>query len=75
MSIAAALLVIAQTAAPNAVPAPAPVAQRATASVAVLRPAQVRIASDGNLHVEVSDRAERPERRRDDAGTIWVEFS
>lgn len=74
MSLAVAALLIAQTAAVGAT-ASTPVAQQAVATVRVLRP--VRITVEGEK-VEVKaggQQASAPQRSRDSAGTVWIEFS
>lgn len=79
MSLAAALVLIAQSASPAAAEAPVagamPVAERARATVRILRPAQVRVARDGAVEVEGDHDPRTVQRSRDAAGTLWVEFS
>lgn len=77
MSLPCALLVIAQSGAAVAVDAPvartAPIAERVTARATVLRPARIRFTSEGQTVTATA--VEPVQRRRDDAGTIWIEFS
>ncbi len=80
MSLAIALLVIAQSVAPaagtNAAPARiAPVAERVTVSVTVLRPARIsfKITGEDKTTGETQNRA--VQRARDAAGIVWIEFS
>lgn len=79
MSLAAALLLLAQSATPMAADAPvsraSPVAEQVRASVTVLRPARVSISRDGAVEVDSTADPRTVQRRRDAAGTVWVEFS
>ena len=75
MNLTAALLLIAQSAAPAAVSAPAPVAERATATVTIVRPVQVRLTEQGEVSVDGLAGDTTIQRNRDAAGTIWIEFS
>ena len=80
MSFAAALLIVAQgtaaTAAPIAVSGPsAPVAERVNASVEILRPVRIVVAEEEQAFANGESRKDRAQRRRDDAGTLWIEFS
>ena len=80
MSLAAALLLIAQAASPS-VPAsaangPAPMAEQVRASVTVLRPARISVArEEGKVSVDAPAGGQSVQRSRDAAGTLWVEFS
>ncbi len=79
MSFAAAFIVIVQSAATvSGGDAPAaraaPVAERVTASARVLRPARISfLVADGETAEE--DRNRAVQRGRDNAGTVWIEFS
>lgn len=79
MSFAAALVLIAQATspatAPQAVSGPVRVAERATATVTIRRPAQVRIGRDGTVDVDTPRGVDTVQRSRDEAGTLWIEFS
>ena len=80
MSLAAALVLIAQAASPNvAAPAAergAPIAEQARASVTVLRPVRISVAVEGGkLSVDAPANGQPVQRSRDAAGTLWVEFS
>ncbi|MEM6267480.1 MAG: hypothetical protein AAF707_08135 [Pseudomonadota bacterium] len=72
MSMAAALLVIAQggAAAPSA-----PVALPVTVSARILKPAVIRVVDNKAREVARPDQRLAPQRRRDPAGTLWIEFS
>ena len=79
MSLTAAFLLIAQSAAPAIVDAPRsqPVAGpvTATASARVIRPAVVRVRQERGA-VRVENESElRPQRSRDTLGTVWIEFN
>jgi hypothetical protein len=79
MSFAAAFIIIAQSAATGSggdAPAArtAPVAERVTVSARVLRPARISfLVADGETTEE--DRNRAVQRGRDNAGTVWIEFS
>ena len=80
MSFAAALLVVAQSAVATAAPVPvsaprAPVAERVTASVEILRPVRIVLAEEERAFANGEERADRGQRSRDAAGTLWIEFS
>lgn len=79
MSLAAALLLVAQSASPAVAMAPAvsatPLAEQARARVRVLRPVQVSVARDGAVEIEGDYDPRTVQRSRDAAGTVWVEFS
>ena len=76
MSIALGLALIAQSAVPLAAEAARPRAQ-ATVSVAVgarvIRPVIIR--ADGTLERGDDQTAATPQQHRDEAGTVWIEFS
>jgi hypothetical protein len=76
MSLSAGLLLLAQSAAPIvATPAAAShsVAESVSASVRIMRPTVIRAAG---TQIEGVDRETLPpQRKRDEAGTMWVEFS
>lgn len=80
MSLAAALVLIAQAASPG-VAAPAAergsaIAEQVRASVTVLRPARISVAAEGGkLSVDAPANGQSVQRSRDAAGTLWVEFS
>ena len=79
MSLAVALLVIAQSAAPaagaNAAPARiTPVAERVTVSVVVLRPARISFDINDEEETTGETRNRSIQRARDAAGTVWIEF-
>jgi len=74
MSMAAALVMIAQSAVPAVSEAPR-VAQSVTASARVMRPAIIRVwRNRGDARIEASSYT-RPQRRRDAVGTVWIEFN
>ncbi|MEO1221075.1 MAG: hypothetical protein AAFY42_06965 [Pseudomonadota bacterium] len=80
MSLTAALLIFAQSAAPQAVEAPAtsarPAIAQARASVRIIRPASIDFAEfDRNSRKPSEPAARETQRRRDAAGTPWIEFS
>ncbi|MEM6909552.1 MAG: hypothetical protein AAF494_12820 [Pseudomonadota bacterium] len=72
MSMVAALLVIAQggAAAPSM-----PVALPVTVSARILKPAMIRVVDNEAREVARPDQSLAPQRRRDPAGTVWIEFS
>jgi len=76
MSLIASLAMIAQASAPVASAPPArsqPIAVSVRASVRVIRATAIRIEDSG----QVSDSAQAvtPQRERDQAGTLWIEFN
>ena len=79
MSLAAALVLIAQSAAPNAADAPAarttPVATTATASARVLRPARISVREQAEVTSAGEGGTANVQQARDAAGTLWIEFS
>lgn len=76
MSIAAAILLIAQASAPAAAQAPTPQPMATVrASARVLRPALISFAVEADDPGEGRMRDHGAQRARDAAGTIWVEFS
>lgn len=79
MSLAAALFLIAQSAAPAVADVPAssatPVAEQVRASVRIVRPVRVSIAQDGAVEVDSTVDPRTVQRSRDAVGTVWVEFS
>lgn len=72
MSMAVSLLMIAQAGAAATGANAAPVAEVATASVRVLRPA---IVSFEKREVMLAKDAPQPQRNRDASGRDWIEFS
>lgn len=84
MSLAAAFVLIAQSAAPIAANAPAageagavraPVAEQVRASVTVLRAERISAVLESDAAEQANAPAKRIQRSRDSAGTVWVEFS
>jgi hypothetical protein len=79
MSLSAALVLIAQIAAPSAAPAPAQsaahISVQVKASVTVRRPARISITADGEAEIDGDVNTARVQRNRDAAGTVWFEFS
>ena len=79
MSLAASLLLIAQSAAPAVGDAPkpsgSPVAVQASATVTIRRAAVIRVSDNGDTSVEAVASANEVQRSRDEAGTVWIEFS
>lgn len=79
MSLSAALVLIAQSAAPSAAPAPAQsaahIAVQVRASVTIRRPARISITADGEAEIDGDVNAAGVQRNRDAAGTVWFEFS
>ena len=79
MSLAASLLLIAQSAAPAVGDVPKPagssVAVPASATVTIRRAAVIRVSDDGDTSVESATSANEVQRSRDEAGTVWIEFS
>lgn len=80
MSFAAALLILAQSAAPQATPvAPErsrPVAVQARASARIIRPARIEFSRfDEEARQPVDLNAREMQRGRDAQGTPWIEFS
>ncbi|MAY20071.1 MAG: hypothetical protein CL955_05585 [Erythrobacteraceae bacterium] len=80
MSLAAALVLIAQAASPGVAPPAveqrAAIAEQVRASVTVLRPARISVAAeDGSVSVDAPTNGQSVQRSRDAAGTLWVEFS
>ncbi|EAQ28917.1 hypothetical protein NAP1_14998 [Erythrobacter sp. NAP1] len=84
MSFTAALLIIAQSAAPSVAVAPVEqasgasagsVSVQASASARIIR--SVEITFDAESGIEVTGNAQNHtlQRSRDDAGTYWIEFS
>ena len=83
MTLTAALLLIAQAATGSGAvessafsqsSAPRAVAS-ATASVRIVRPARVRVSPLKNtVEIEAPD-TRKPQKQRDKAGTLWIEFS
>ncbi len=72
--VAAAFVMIAQSAAPAISDAPV-VRQSVTASARVMRPAIIRVRNErGEARID-ADAAIKPQRRRDAVGTIWIEFN
>lgn len=79
MSMAAAFLMIAQSASPAVADAPAsrqaPVATSATASARILRPAVISFEINEDAETLEDARNQAVQRGRDQAGTLWIEFS
>jgi hypothetical protein len=80
MSLTAAMLIFAQSAAPQVAEAPIvksrPAIAQARASVRIIRPASINVASFNSDIKEPSDPSAREmQRSRDAAGTPWIEFS
>lgn len=80
MSFTAALLILAQSATPHVAEAPVvrsgPVAVQASASVRIIRPANIDFANFEQASDKVGEPASREtQRSRDAAGTPWIEFS
>ncbi len=80
MSFTAALLMIAQSAAPALTATPvaqprAPVAVQVSASARVLRPARIGFTQEAGVVLADEERNSTVQRSRDAAGTYWVEFS
>ncbi|MEM7779278.1 MAG: hypothetical protein AAF697_02680 [Pseudomonadota bacterium] len=80
MSFSVALILIAQSTSPvaslpsNQSPS-APVAERVTATVRVLAPERISLVLEAGPEERANAPAQRIQRSRDSAGTIWVEFS
>lgn len=79
MSLAAAILLIAQSASPAAVDtatrASVPVAESVSATVRVLAPAKVSFAPGEDARIEMRPNMDLSvQQRRDAVGTRWVEF-
>ena len=84
MSFAVAFVLMTQSAAPGAASAPpkpasaavrTPIAQSSTATVRVLRPVRISASLEAPPQERRNAAAQRIQRRRDQAGTIWIEFS
>jgi|GEM_PF-3341325 len=80
MSLTAALVILAQSAAPQAAEATTvrsrPVAVQARASARILRPARIEFSSfDENTQRPIDPDVREMQRSRDAQGTPWVEFS
>ena len=79
MSLAATLLLIAQSAAPAVGDVPkssgSSVAVQTSATVTIRRAAVIRVSDIGETRVESAASATEVQRSRDEAGTVWVEFS
>ncbi|UAB78763.1 hypothetical protein INR77_03285 [Erythrobacter sp. SCSIO 43205] len=83
MSLTAALLILAQSAAPQAAPQAADTSARASrgvsvqvqASARIIRPAQVTFdaSGEGSLKVSATHTA-RVQQNRDSNGTVWADF-
>ncbi|MEL7217313.1 MAG: hypothetical protein AAGK01_02670 [Pseudomonadota bacterium] len=74
MSAAAAIILIAQSAAPTASDKPL-VREYVTASATVVRPAIIRVRRDGEQSRIDATSPIKPQRSRDRAGTVWIEFN
>ena len=70
---------IAQSTAPAMAEAPVarsgPVAEIVTASAQVLRPARIVLSNSGEVELKGAEQMPKPQRDRDAAGTVWIEFS
>ena len=84
MSFAIAFVLMTQTAASGVAIVPpkpasaaerAPIAQSSTATVRVLRPERISASLQAPPEERSNAAARRIQRRRDEAGTIWIEFS
>ena len=84
MSVAAALVLIAQSASPVVADTPASstgsqgrrqVVAQVTASARVLRPAQISFDTENGVQISDAARNHSVQRKRDAAGTFWLEFS
>jgi len=80
MSLTAALLIVAQSAAPQAAEAAAPrarpIAVQVRASARVLRPARIDFSLASTIAGQSPNAAVNGiQRERDAAGTVWVEFN
>lgn len=80
MSIAAALVMFAQSIAPQVADAPVtrarPVAVQARASVRIIRPTRIEFPTLEDAGAKAPEPSDREmQRSRDAAGTPWVEFS
>ena len=84
MSFAVAIVLMTQSAGSGVAIAPpkpasaaerAPIAQSSTATVRVLRPERISASLQAPPEERSNAAARRVQRRRDEAGTIWIEFS
>ncbi|WP_108787449.1 hypothetical protein [Erythrobacter sp. Alg231-14] len=82
MSFAAAIVLIVQSSAVATAPGAAttsaspssPIAERVTARANVIRPARINFDIETST-ASVTTRANTVQRGRDEAGTVWIEFS
>ena len=79
MSLTSALVIFAQSAAPVAAEAPRPrsrpAVERVRARAEILQPTLIRISDLAGSDGEQRDPARNVQRRRDEQGTVWIEFS
>ncbi|MFU7529685.1 hypothetical protein [Qipengyuania sp. ASV99] len=75
MSLATALLLIAQSVAPSAADAPVATMASVRASATVLRPAVITFITNNVPENTLSHGAEGIQRHSDAQGTVWIEFS